>query len=145
MKMEMRLFHGPSDWGWCKQFVPLLRVEDTCGLMAIDLNKNKTMGAVIFDNFMHNSCQATIMLASPMVLKYGFLDEAFDMVFDGFGKDYIYCMIAENNSKSLRLNEHLGGKPITRIIEGFGPGVDYIVTEIHKKRCPYYRLKLEVA
>lgn len=145
MKVHMRLFNGPMDWGWCKQFVPLIRSEDTCGLMAIDEDKNETVGAVIFDNFTHNSCHASIILKTPMVLKHGFLDEAFDMVFEHFGKDYIYSTIAETNLASLRLNKKLGGRQITRIIEGFGPRVDYIVTEIHKDCCPFYNRQLEVA
>ena len=42
MKLEFRSFVGEYDWGWVQQQVPILRIEDTCGLMAIDTEKNET-------------------------------------------------------------------------------------------------------
>lgn len=142
----MRLFHGPTDWGWAQQYLPLLRVEDTCGMTAVDMDTNETVGMVIFDNFMYNSAQAHIILVTPMVLKYGFLEEAFEMLFEGFGKDYMYGFVREDNDKALKLNKHLGFVDKTRVIDGYGPGCDYIMMELHKDACPYYRKPLsEVA
>ena len=143
MNLEMRLFHGPTDWGWVKQYLPLLRVEDTCGMTAVDLDTNATVGMVIFDNFMYNSAQAHIVLASPMVLKYGFLEEAFDLVFEGFGKDYLYGFVREDNHKALKLNKHLGFKETARVKEGYGPGCDYIMMELHKDNCTMYNQQIQ--
>lgn len=146
MNICMRQFIGPLDWGWVQSYVPLLRVQDTCGIMAIDEDKNKTVGAVIVDNILNNSVQATIILDNSMVLRHGFLEECFDWIYEGLGKDYIYCLVAENNTPSNRLCKRLGGLEQMRLKDAFRDGVDFIVYELHKSRCSYYNRKLlEVA
>ena len=138
MKITTCYLNGPRDWDWVKKYVPLLRVEDTCGMIAVNEETGERVGAVVLDNFLNNSCQATIILRSPMVLRHGFLETCFDAIYNGFGKDYIYCLVAATNTKSLRLCERLGGIEQMRIKDGFKQGVDFIVLEIHKSRCKFY-------
>ena len=138
MKIEFRLFNGPSDWGWVKSHVPLLRVQDTCGIMAIDTEKNETVGAAIFDNFLHNSAQGTFIVTTPMVLKHGFLEEIADFIFEHCGKDYIYALVQDGNKKAIKLNHHLGFRQIFRMPEGFGKGVDFLVLSLHKDDCRFF-------
>lgn len=145
MNIQIRPFHGPSDWGWIQQYIPMLRVEDTCGLMAIDLDKNETVGAFIVDNILYNSAQASFILKNSMVIKHGFIEECASFVFDGLGKDIIYGYVREDNTKAMRLNKRLGYKDKTRIPEGFGKDCDFIVMELHKDNCPFYKKLSEVA
>lgn len=139
MNIELRKFEYYYDWGWIRQRVSVLHVEDTCGIMAIDKAKNKTVGCILFDNFLYKSCQATIILESPMVLRSGILDKALDFVFNGIKRDYIFCSIPEINKKSLRLCEHLGGTQKMRIPQGYRKDVDFVVYEIKKDNCPYFQ------
>ncbi|NIS53490.1 MAG: hypothetical protein GWN94_20720, partial [Phycisphaerae bacterium] len=68
MKIEFRKFNGPYDWGWVQSKVPMKRVEDTHGIMAIDSDKNKTVGAAIFDNVMANSAQLTLIMDTSLLI-----------------------------------------------------------------------------
>lgn len=141
MKISVRYFNGPSDWEWVRSKVRLLRVEDTCGLIAED-ETGKKMGAAIFDNFLHNSAQVTLVLESPMLIRHGFLDAAYEFLFEDCGKNFCYALVAENNSASRRLTEHVGYVEKMRIPEGFRAGVDYVVYEL--SRYAFYNRKNKV-
>lgn len=115
------------------------RVEDTCGLMAIDSATGATKGALIFDNFLNKSCQVTIILESSLVLKHGFLEAGFQRIFCDMCLTHMYCLIADNNVKSLRLNERLGFIEKFRIPNGYAEGVDFVVTELDRENSAIYK------
>lgn len=138
MKIQFRQFDGPQDWGWVQSHIPLLRVQDTCGIMAIDTETNTTIGAAIFDNFLYNSMQMSFISTTPMLHRHGFLLEAANFAFDAMGKQYVYAFVAEDNYKAIRLNEHLGFKEKMRIREGYGKGCDFLVIELKREDCEIY-------
>ena len=137
MKIEFRLFSGEHDWGWVQQQVGVLRVEDTAGIMAIDVDTNTTVGGCIMDNFTSNSVQCHFMVTSPMVLKHGFLEECFDFVFNHIDRKFIYGMVPSDNEKALRLNAHMGFTEVLRLPEAFRDGVDYVVMQLRREDCKY--------
>jgi hypothetical protein len=145
MMLEIRKFYGPTDWGWVLQHVPMKRVEDTCGMMAIDEDKNETVGAVILDNFLNNSVQATIILKNSLVLRHDFLEEAFELIFHKLDKKFIYVLVAENNTASLRLSHKLGFVEKMRIRDGYLRGIDFVVKELDRENSIYYNKLSEVA
>lgn len=136
MDVYFRQFHGPTDWGWVQKYVPMLRVEDTCGIMAIDAEKNETVGGVIVDNILNNSCQATIILKSSMVLRYGFLEECLDWIFNGLNKRYIYCLVATSNKASQKLCRKVGGVAQMQVKDGYRDGDHFVVYQIDREKCP---------
>jgi RimJ/RimL family protein N-acetyltransferase len=123
--------------------MPYLLVEDTCGIVAF--KDGKQIGAVIFDNFLNNSVQGSIWMESPMLIRHGLLDVAFDFAFNKAKKDYIYCLVSEKNIRSLRLCKKLGGKEKMRIPQGYNDNEDFIVMQIHKYDCMYYQTQKKVA
>lgn len=137
--IEIHDFYGPTDWGWVTGRVPMKRVEDTCGFMATDTVSGETKGAIILDNFLNSSCQATIILESPMALKYGLLDIALEHVFCDMGLTHVYCLIADTNKPSLRLSAKVGFIEKFRIPNGYSNGVDFIVTELDRENCAIYK------
>jgi len=137
MKVNFRSFNGEYDWGWVNQQVPILRVEDTCGIMAIDEQTNETIGACIMDNWTPNSVQCHFMITSPMVLKHGFLEECFDFLFNESGKQYIYGLIPSDNMKAQKLNKHMGFTEKLRMPDAFADGIDYLVYELKRENCKY--------
>lgn len=147
MKIEFRQFDGPYDWGWIQENVNLLRVQDTCGIMAIDTETNTTVGAAIFDNFLYNSAQVTFISKTPMLHRHGFILEACNFIFDGCDKQYIYSFVHENHTQALRLNKHVGFKEKMRVKEGYSKGCDFVVMELDRDYCPIYwnQFKDEVA
>lgn len=134
---------GERDWPWITKRVPLKRVSDTCGIMAVNDDTGEPVGCIIFDNFLNSSCQVTIALDNPLPIKYGFLEEAFKLIFVDLNLTHMYCMIAENNTRSLRLNKRLGFVEKMRIPNGYLAGVDYIVTELDRENCQNYHVILE--
>ena len=137
MKPYLREFHGPTDWGWVNEQVPILRVEDTCGLVMIDLEKHATVAAVVMDNITPNSVQCHFMLTDPMALRHGFLQECFDLIFNHMDKKFIYGLVPGNNDKALKLNEHIGFTEKCRMPEAFKDGVDYVIMELKRENCKY--------
>lgn len=137
MKVVFRAFYGPSDWGWVNQQVAILRVEDTCGIMAVDDEADETVGACIMDNWTKNSVQCHFMVSSPMVLRHGFLEECFDFLFNECGMQYIYGLVPGDNEKALRLNAHMGFTERVRLKDAFADGVDYVLMELKRENCRY--------
>lgn len=137
MKLYCRAMHGPTDWGWINQQVEILRVEDTAGIVGIDLNKNETVAACVMDNWTNNSVQCHFMVANKMALRHGFLQECLDYIFNVCDKKYIYGMVPGNNEKAIKLNKHMGFTEKVRLKEAFADGVDYIVMEMKRENCKY--------
>jgi ribosomal protein S18 acetylase RimI-like enzyme len=143
MKIEFREFDGPHDWGFVQNQVPLLRVQDTCGIMAVDTETNTTVGAAIFDNFLYNSMQLTFIATTPMLHRHGFIEETLNYAFEHCDREYIYSLVRSNHTKAIRLNERVGFKEKMRIRDGYGEGVDFIVFELCKNDCEIYLKQFE--
>lgn len=137
MKIEFRKFHGPSDWGWVQQQVPILRCEDTNGIMAIDIERNETVGAVIFDNWTRNAVTAHIMVSNPMVFRHGFLEECFDFAFNHCDRKYMMGQLRSDNEKAYKLDMKMGFKEVLRIKDGFEDGVDCVIIQMHRDDCRF--------
>lgn len=137
MKPFFRAFLGPVDWDWMQKHVPVLRVEDTTGMTAIDLETNETVGMVIFDNWTKNSVQSHIAIENTMLLKYGFIQECLDYVFNVRGKKRMYGLVAGNNDKALKLNKHIGFTEVARLNEAFDDDIDYVILELKHGASKY--------
>ena len=137
MNVEFRNFHGPSDWGWINQQVGIVRAGDTTGIMAIDLDKNETIGAAIMDNWTGNSVQCHFMLTNPMVLRHGFLQCCFDFMFNSAGVARVYGLVPGSNEKAIKFNKHIGFTVKTRLEEAYEVGVDYLLVEMKKENCTF--------
>jgi RimJ/RimL family protein N-acetyltransferase len=143
MNIEIRQFNGPYDWGWVQKHVPLLRVQDTCGIVAVNTDTDTTVGAAIFDNFLYNSAQVSFISTTPMLHRHGFILEALNFALDACNKQYLYSFIREDNFKAIRLNKHVGFKEKMRIKEGFAKGCDFIVLELNRDDCPIFQQQFQ--
>lgn len=137
MRIHFRMLHIPSDWLWVRAHVPVIRAEDTTGIIAQDIETGNIVGAAIFDNWSASSVQAHFMITSPMVLRHGLLEEAFSYVFTQQNMKVMIGFIAENNEKALKLNAHMGFEVIHRIPDGYEPGVDFVLMQLTKEYCRY--------
>ena len=135
MKIGFRQFVFDADWAWVNAQVGILRVEDTNGLMAIDQDTGLPVGACIMDNWTPNSVQCHFMLTSPMVLKHGFLETCFDVIFNQTGRKVIYGLVPSDKEQAIKFNEHLRFTEKSRFEDGFADGIDYILYELKKADC----------
>lgn len=138
MKLEIRAFHGPVDWAWVNQQVPILRVEDTTGLMAVDVETNETVGACVLDNWTNNSVQAHLMITSPLVIKHKFLQYIGEYLYGECGLKYIYALVPGDNEKALRLDKHMGFRELLRMPDAWEDGIDIVVLVMTAEECNVY-------
>ena len=135
MNVEYRKFVGEWDWGWINQQVGIKQCEDTNGIMAIDSDKNATVGACVMDNWTANSVQCHFMLTDPLILKHQFLECCFDFMFNTCDVNKIYGLVPANNEKAVKFNTHLGFTIKSRLEEAFEDGVDYLLMELKREDC----------
>lgn len=143
MNIEFRPFVGHYDWGWFQLHQRFLRVGDMTGIMAIDMDTNRTVAGVLFDTWTENSCQAHIVIEEPMVLRHGFLEECFNFVFNTANRKMLLGYVSSNNEKAMKFDKHIGFEEVHRIKDGFADGIDIIIYQMLKENCRFIEQKKE--
>jgi RimJ/RimL family protein N-acetyltransferase len=146
MNVQIRPLSAEHDGGYILQKIPnLAYCSDTTGLVAVDMDKNETIGVVIFDSWTVNSVQAHIIIDNPMVLRHGFLEEAFDFAFNPKRSDrkIITGLVKSNNKAAQKFDKHIGFEERYRIKDGFSDGVDLIHYEINRDNCRWFSMPEE--
>jgi hypothetical protein len=126
-----------KDWAWINEYLPILWVEDTIGLIAVDIESFKPLAACVMDNWTETSVQCHLLILDKRAIRGKFLDTCFDFVFNDMQRDIMYGLVPGDNSKALRLNEHMGFTEKCRFEGAFKPGVDYVIMELKKENCKY--------
>ena len=139
MHVHFRAFHGPTDWGWVQQHLPLKRVEDTGGIIAIDVAENRTVAACILDTWTEASVQAHLIVLEPMVIRHGFFEEVADYVFNVAGRKLMIGIVPANNTRALSVDKKIGFEEVCRIPEGSAAGVDAVVLTMRADQCRYHK------
>ena len=113
---------------WFNHYLPILEVEDTCGLVMLS-DEGKPMAGAVFDNLTDNSAQVHLLLRNPRALKYGFFHICANFIFFHMDKKYVYGQIPGNNTKALKFNLRMGFRTRLRLKDAFKDGVDYVIME----------------
>ena len=129
MKVVYRRLYKGLDWAWINDRLPILEVEDTKGIIAVDAERKQQVGAAIFDNWTANSVQVHFLITSPIVLRHRFLGVVYEHLFNFHGLKYLYGMVPGDNAKALKLNKHMGWTEKARLPEAFANGVAYVIME----------------
>jgi len=108
MTPHFRYLDIAHDWAWITEKIGVLQVEDTIGIMALDLDTGENVGACIMDNWTNNSVQCHFAVTKPMILKYGFMECCFTFMFNDVGVQKVYGQVPGNNEKALRFNNISG-------------------------------------
>ena len=135
----MNLHYEPicgESWLWIKSRVPVLAIEDTCGIVAVD-EDGQYVGAGVLDTWTENSVTCTFVVDNPFVLKGGFLKAVCSYVFEERGRKKAFVQIASNNTKSLRFVKHIGFQEQCRLKDAFKDGVDCVIMELVRENCKY--------
>jgi len=126
-----------QDWQAVTKHIPVLRVQDTQGVLA--WVKEELVGAVILDSWNHSGVSAHFLLRKPFLLRHGFLERCLNFIFNVRKKKYIYAQVASNNEKALKLDKHLGFVEVARMVDGYDDGIDYILMELAKENCRHLK------
>jgi hypothetical protein len=126
-----------EDWGWINKKLPILWVEDTCGLVCADEETGIPIAACVMDNWTDNSVQCHLLILRKAAIRGGFLHYCFDFIFNHKDKKYIYGLVPGDNTAALRLNKHLGFTEKCRMENAFKDGVDYVIMELKREACKH--------
>ena len=137
MNVGFRFMDGTRDWGWICEQVPILRVEDTSGIVAVNSDTGELLGACVMDNWMPNSVQCHLAMTSIAPMRHGFIEKIVNYVFVECSKSYIYGLVPADKVKARKINKHMGFTIKTRLTDGFADGVDYLLMELKRENCPY--------
>jgi RimJ/RimL family protein N-acetyltransferase len=129
-----RAFVGSEDWAWVCEHNPILRVEDTSGIICYDEITDEKLGAAIFDNWTQNSVQMHVV-GNFRAFKHGLMKEFTRYIFNDCDKEVIYAFIPSDNVRSRRLATRMNFTVLAVLKNGYKKGVDYLMVELKKEHC----------
>ena len=130
--MKFRAMNA-DDWQWVKEKAHVIQCEDTQGITAYDERGIQAVAA--FDSFTVDACNAHIAIDNPLVIRRGFLCEAFRHLFVTCHRNRVFGLVPSNNDKALKFDEHIGMVEVGRIPNALSEGVDYVVMCMTKDAC----------
>lgn len=122
------------EWDWFCKINPILRVEDSRGIIA--RRDNEIAAACVFDNWLEGSVQLHLIVLRPLVTRHGFIDAVFKAAY-GEDRGLILAWVPSGRTAAIKLNRHLGFTEVCRIHGGYRPGVDYILMQLKREDCKY--------
>ena len=137
MNVGFRFMDGARDWGWINKQVPLLRVEDTSGLVAVNSDTGELIAACVMDNWTKNAVQCHLTITNMAAIRHGFITKIADYVFTERGKKIMIGLVPSTKTKALKINKHLGFTIKTVFEDVFADGSDYVIMELKRENCPY--------
>ena len=129
-----------ESWTWFNQQVPVLRVEDSCGMVAI--SDDKYVAGIVMDNFTDTSCMGHFV-TTPMALRAGFFDLCADFVFEERGLSLFYASVPSQYENALKFLPKVGFTEVARLKGAFKEGVDCVIMELKKENV--VRIRKEAA
>lgn len=133
------------DWRVIQMHLTLKWTEDTKGIIAFDKDKNRLVGAVVFQMWTHSSALVHMWLDSPMVIKHRFLDEIANYFFNTAERDLMIGMVPGDNEAALKLNKHIGFRETHRIPGGYMHDIDWVIMEANAEDVARWLPKEEAA
>jgi hypothetical protein len=137
VNIHYKAFSVREDWVYVSERAMPKLVEDTCGIIAVDLDTGQRVAAAIFDHILEGSAQVHIMIDKPTVLRHGFLEEAADFIFNFMGKEVVFGLTPAGNEKALKFNKRAEFKEVYRVPNGFAVGTDLVMMQLLKEECTY--------
>lgn len=129
MNIEFIALEPRRDWMLVSRKLGLRYVDDTKGILAVDVEKFEPVAGVVLNNWTYNAVQAHFWVDNPFVLRHGFLEEVANYIFNTAGKNLIIGFVPADNEEALKLDKHIGFRETYRIPGGYMYDVDYVILE----------------
>jgi len=139
MNVGFRSINSETDWDWFTLRNPVQLIPDMTSILAYDKDTGALLAGCVMDNWTETSCQAHLCIDVPLVVRHGFLNEIADFVYNTAGRLMIHSLVPANNLKALSVDKKIGFKEVTRLKDAFKQGVDYVLLELRKEDCKYYK------
>jgi hypothetical protein len=124
----------PEEWNWATERCFCMRMTDTQGVVVYD-NNGHIKAAVIFDSFTVDACCFHMAIDNPLVIRDGFFSKIAEHLFITCNRDRVFCYIAGNNKKALRLARKAGFTQSAVVSDGRAKDVDLIIFRMDKAGC----------
>lgn len=123
----------PGDLPWIASRANLSISPAMRAIKAVD-DAGTIHGMVAYDGWMPNSVCIHIALDNPLALR-SLLKPGFGIPFDEFRLGVVVATVLSDNGKSLALVPKLGFRELTRIKDGYKPGIDVVLFEMRRETC----------
>ena len=120
-------------WDWFNSKVPVLCVEDSCGMVARDASTDAIVGGCVLDNWTDTSVMVHFAVSSPMVLRAGFFDLCADFVFNDRKRRIVYATVPDMYASALGFLPKVGFTEVARLKDAFKEGIDCVIMELRKE------------
>ena len=130
-----------AHWDVLNLTLPLALQEDTRGVVCVDDDTGEVYGGVVCEDWTSTVCCVHIVITHRRALREGIHSAAASYVFTQAGRLKMLGYVPADNEKALKLNKHLGFTELVRIEDGYKLGVDYVLMELKRENCPYWRLE----
>lgn len=138
MKVGIRFFNGDTDWAWIQEVNPILRVEDTGGMVAFNEETDELIGACIWDHWTINGVQCHIFSVNSLEInKSNLIFEVFDYIFNVRKRSLIYSFICADNKKAFKRIKTMGFTEDYRLKQGWDDDTDLVLVSLRKENCNY--------
>jgi len=129
----------PEFYPWLRENLDPVLCDDTNGIVCYNVENNDILAASVMDNWTKRSCQIHVWIGNPIAIRHGFLYETFEYIYLITGRKTIFGLTPANNAKAIKFNKHVGFKEIFRLPEAYDEGVDYILFQMDKDECRWFR------
>jgi RimJ/RimL family protein N-acetyltransferase len=127
------------------ELIPMNVTSDTSGIVAYDERTDKLLAVFVAQDWTATSVQAHQVILSPMVLRHGFFEECANYIFTKAARLKMYGIVPSNNEKAISVNEKVGFEELIRLKDACDVGVDYVLMELKRENCPYWKPVNEMA
>lgn len=122
--LDVRELEIAGDWGRVRQHLPVLMVEDSCGLV---VERDGELAAVmVLDHLTYTSACIHIAVPHKWVWREGFFGMCEDYVKNHLGKQRLWCTIPTARPQAIRLAQKLGFQLDTILKGGFTEAMDLL-------------------
>ena len=143
MNVGYRPLDPHIDWNLVQHRIGLKWIEDTKGIVAMDMKTNKRVAIAVFNNWTYSAVQIHLWIDNPMVLRHGFLQEIYNYTFNTGARDSLVGMVPEFNEEALKLNAHIGLKEVGRIPNAYRDDEAYVIMQGTREDLARWEPQLE--
>lgn len=139
MKVAFRKFEPSCDMLTLHGVLPLSLTTDTTGIVAYDKVSRETVAVFVAQNWTPTSVQVHQAILNPLVLRHGWFEEIGHYIFTQAGRLMLYGLVPSDRPKALSVNLKCGFKEIVRLKDAADVGVDFILMELKREDCPFWK------
>lgn len=129
----MKAVNGTNAIGWLEQRAHCVLTPKAKAIAVVD-GAGRICAMAAYDAITRGSCEMHFALDTPHAGR-ALLGAAFDYPFKDLGLCVLLGMIPADNTKSLRLAQHLGFRETYRVRSGWTESVDLVIHEMRRDEC----------